>query len=49
MKKYCFESTKYKKLLTYIDKEHKNRKFHFPLIDHYIDVAETETLNMKSV
>ena len=38
MKKYCFESTKYKKLFTYIDKELKNRKFHFPLIGHYIEV-----------
>ena len=46
-KEKCLESTKYKKLLAYIVKELKNQQFHFPLIEHYIDV--TKTIQLRNV
>ena len=47
-KEKCLESTKLKKLLAYIGKELKSRQFHFPLIEHYVDVAKAEPLHLKN-
>ena len=46
-KEECLESTKHKKLLAYIVKELRSRQFHFPLIEHYIDV--TKTVQLRNV
>ena len=40
-KEKCLESTKHKNFLAYIVKGFKSQQFHFPLIEHYIDVKKT--------
>ena len=47
-KEKCLESTKHKKLLAYSGKELKSRQFHFPLIEHYVDVTKAEPLHLKN-